>query len=54
MDSMSYECNPRVAKPGCVREKFFPEVPTFLHSIALCPPLYFALGPTVHTRVHTR
>ena len=32
-----------------------PEVPTFLPSIALCPPpIYFALGPLGDTRVHTR
>ncbi|MFC9839344.1 hypothetical protein ACFVKB_36920 [Rhodococcus sp. NPDC127530] len=32
-----------------------PEVPTFLPSIALCPPpIYFALGPLRDTRVHTR
>jgi hypothetical protein len=27
-----------------------PEVPTSLPSIALCPPLHFGLGPTVHVR----
>ena len=27
-----------------------PEAPTFLPSIALCPPLHVGLGGTVHTR----
>ncbi|WP_213571344.1 hypothetical protein [Rhodococcus sp. USK13] len=27
-----------------------PEVPTLLHSVALCPPLHFGFGPTVHAR----
>ncbi|NHU42971.1 hypothetical protein [Rhodococcus sp. A14] len=32
-----------------------PEVPTFLPSIALCPPpIYFALVPLRDTQVHTR
>ena len=32
-----------------------PEVPTYLPSIALCPPpIYFTLGPMGDTRVHTR